>query len=332
MLGQGQNVTYRFSRYRAAPRYRTSGFFYPLLIMKLKDIQNGWMKIPTKWYRETSIKACREHAMLQWLVMNANITESEWNGITIKRGQVVTSLSKLSEGVQQSTQQTRNTLNNIVSNKEVTKIATKTYTIITICNFDDYVGLNFYDNKEENKESTQRATQSGTKNQHREQQQIRDNKDIRLREDNTPLTPQGEGDSLSDFEILDDGYSTTKGRKEKVPRKRKELDTSFVAPEFKSAVNEWLAYKSELGKPYKAQGFKAFYNRLVNLSGGDPGKARKIIEQSMANNWQGVFTLNETKNGESNRTNQIMPLAPEEVSRAIYEGIARARTPQEWEL
>lgn len=27
MLGQGQNVTYRFSRYRAAPRYRTSGFF-----------------------------------------------------------------------------------------------------------------------------------------------------------------------------------------------------------------------------------------------------------------------------------------------------------------
>ena len=96
--------------------------------------------------------------MLQWLVMNANITESEWNGITIKRGQVVTSLSKLSEGVQQSTQQTRDTLNNIVSNKEVTKIATKTYTIITICNFGDYVGLNFYDNKEENKEATQSAT------------------------------------------------------------------------------------------------------------------------------------------------------------------------------
>ena len=149
---------------------------------------------------------------------------------------------------------------------------------------------------------------------------------------NTPLTPQGEGDSLSDFEILDDGYSTTKGRKEKVPRKRKELDTSFVAPEFKSAVDEWIAYKSELGKPYKARGFKAFYNQLVNLSGGDPDKARKIIEQSMANNWQGIFTINETKNGKSNRTNQIMPPDPEEVSRAIYEGIARARTPQEWEL
>ena len=142
--------------------------------MKLKDIQNGWMKIPTEWYRETSVKSCREHAMIQWLVMNANITESEWNGITVKRGQAVTSLSKLSEGVQQSLQQTRNTLDNIVNNKEVTKTATKTYTIITICNFDNYVGLNFYDNKEENKEATQRATQRATKKQHSEQQQIRD--------------------------------------------------------------------------------------------------------------------------------------------------------------
>lgn len=29
------------------------------------------MKIPTEWYRETSVKSCREHAMIQWLVMNA---------------------------------------------------------------------------------------------------------------------------------------------------------------------------------------------------------------------------------------------------------------------
>lgn len=218
MLGQGQNVTYRFSRYRAAPRYRTSGFFYPILIMKLKDIQNGWMKIPTKWYRETSIKACREHAMIQWLVMNANITESEWNGITIKRGQVVTSLSKLSEGVQQSIQQTRNTLDNIVSNKEVTKKTTKTYTIITICNFDDYVGLNFYDNKEENKEATQSATQFGTKNQHSEQQQIRDiieNKDIEI----TSRT-----DVLEEAEIVTESINNP-GRDYKRARARKKPET-----------------------------------------------------------------------------------------------------------
>lgn len=185
--------------------------------MKLKDIQNGWMKIPTEWYRETSVKSCREHAMIQWLVMNANITESEWNGIPVKRGQVVTSLSKLSEGVQQSLQQTRNTLDNIVNNKEVTKTATKTYTIITICNFDNYVGLNFYDNKEENKEATQRATKRATKKQHSEQQQIRDiieKKDI----ESTSRT-----DVLEDAEIID--ISEDAGKNSKRVRAREKPET-----------------------------------------------------------------------------------------------------------
>lgn len=185
--------------------------------MKLKDIQNGWMKIPTEWYRETSVKSCREHAMIQWLVMNANITESEWNGITVKRGQVVTSLSKLSEGVRQSLQQTRNTLDNIVNNKEVTKTATKTYTIITICNFDNYVGLNFCDNKEENKEATQRATQRATKKQHSEQQQIRDiieKKDI----ESTSRT-----DVLEDAEIID--ISEDAGKNSKRVRAREKPET-----------------------------------------------------------------------------------------------------------
>lgn len=175
------------------------------------------MKIPTEWYRETSVKSCREHAMIQWLVMNANITESEWNGITVKRGQVVTSLSKLSEGVRQSLQQTRNTLDNIVNNKEVTKTATKTYTIITICNFDNYVGLNFYDNKEENKEATQRATQRATKKQHSEQQQIRDiieKKDI----ESTSRT-----DVLEDAEIID--ISEDAGKNSKRVRAREKPET-----------------------------------------------------------------------------------------------------------
>lgn len=175
------------------------------------------MKIPTEWYRETSVKSCREHAMIQWLVMNANITESEWNGITVKRGQVVTSLSKLSEGVQQSLQQTRNTLDNIVNNKEVTKTATKTYTIITICNFDNYVGLNFCDNKEENKEATQRATQRATKKQQSEQQQIRDiieKKDI----ESTSRT-----DVLEDAEIID--ISEDAGKNSKRVRAREKPET-----------------------------------------------------------------------------------------------------------
>ena len=105
----------------------------------------------------------------------------------------------------------------LVNNKEVTKTATKTYTIITICNFDNYVGLNFYDNKEENKEATQRATQRATKKQHSEQQQIRDiieKKDI----ESTSRT-----DVLEDAEIVD--ISEDAGKNSKRVRAREKPET-----------------------------------------------------------------------------------------------------------
>lgn len=320
-------MIYPSSRFPSWPELGIKRRIFFVIYMRLKDLKNGWMRTPSEWFCGDIKPVVRDaYVLLQWLIMNANIDDSECDGVEIKRGQVITSIAKIMKATGLTERQSNVRLNvlqtsNLVSNKRSNRC-----TIVTICNFDYYVGIKL-GNVEPNVELNVLQTSNRMSNHH-----IKDNKDIRPGEYNTPLTPQGEGDSLSDFEILDDGYSTTKGRKEKVPRKRKELDTSFVAPEFKSAVDEWIAYKSELGKPYKARGFKAFYNQLVNLSGGDPDKARKIIEQSMANNWQGIFTINETKNGKSNRTNQIMPPDPEEVSRAIYEGIARARTPQEWEL
>lgn len=296
------------------------------MYMRLKDLKNGWMKTPSEWFSGSSAPVMRDaYMLLQWLIMNANIDTTEYNGVEVKRGQIVTSTAKIMEATGRTERQVNVRLNVLQMSNLLSNQRSNRFTIITICNYDDYVGIKL-SNVEPNVEPNVEQTSNPMSNHH-----IRDNKDIR-EEDNTPLTPQGGGDAANDFEILDDGYSTTNERKEKVARKRKELDTSFVAPEFKSVVDEWIAYKSELGKSYKAQGFKAFYNRLVNLSGGDSDKARKIVEQSMANNWQGIFTLNETKNEKANGINRIMPPSPDEVSRAIYEGIARARTPQEWEL
>ena len=80
-------------------------------------------------------------------------------------------------------------------------------------------------------------------------------------------------------------------RKEKVARKRKELNLSAVGPSFQPIVADWLAYKSERGQTYRQRGFDAFYAHLLELSSGDAGRARKIVEQSMANNWAGLFPL-----------------------------------------
>ncbi len=62
--------------------------------------------------------------------------------------------------------------------------------------------------------------------------------------------------------------------------------------DFDKVVLEWFAYKKERKESYKSErSKKAFITSLRNLSGNNANLARKIIEQSMANNWAGIFEL-----------------------------------------
>lgn len=67
-----------------------------------------------------------------------------------------------------------------------------------------------------------------------------------------------------------------------------------IEPEFEKTFLRWLQYKRKRGESYKDKDstFLA-YKKLFKLSGGDLPKAKKIIEQSMANNWAGLFELKE---------------------------------------
>jgi hypothetical protein len=78
-----------------------------------------------------------------------------------------------------------------------------------------------------------------------------------------------------------------------------ELDFSIVKPEFGNVVLKWLTYKKERKQTYKQMGFNSFYKKLIKLSKGDPNIADMIIEQSMANNYQGIFELKGGNNGNS---------------------------------
>ena len=56
-------------------------------------------------------------------------------------------------------------------------------------------------------------------------------------------------------------------------------------------ITKWLEYKKEKRQSYKPRGLESFKKRLYELSGGDPVAADAIVEQSMANNYQGIFPL-----------------------------------------
>lgn len=75
----------------------------------------------------------------------------------------------------------------------------------------------------------------------------------------------------------------------------------FVGEAFHEVFQTWLDYKRERGESYKSEkSLKICYNKLLSLSNNDPERAKLIIEQSIANNWQGLFEL---KNKNSNKPN-----------------------------
>lgn len=65
-------------------------------------------------------------------------------------------------------------------------------------------------------------------------------------------------------------------------------------------VDEWFAYKKEIKNPYKTvRSMKAFVKELQKLSNNDPKVAKEITERSMANNWKGIYELNNNGNGKT---------------------------------
>lgn len=92
-------------------------------------------------------------------------------------------------------------------------------------------------------------------------------------------------------------------RKEKIENRKDNKDKSLIEKtisfsddaRMNEAITRWLAYKKERGQTYKPTGLKAFITRLGNLSGGNGEVALKMVEQSMANNYSGVFPLNNNR-------------------------------------
>lgn len=85
-----------------------------------------------------------------------------------------------------------------------------------------------------------------------------------------------------------------KKNNETITDKIKKQISDFVSVNFIDVMVEWLLYKKDRRESYSSKkSLIACYNKLYNLSGGSPEKASKIVEQSMANNWAGLFELKE---------------------------------------
>jgi len=97
-----------------------------------------------------------------------------------------------------------------------------------------------------------------------------------------------------------------KERKGKEIKETKKIDISFLQKDFIPLVENWLLYKKEKKQEYKGQtSIKSFCKKLVEFSGGDAKIAEQIIEQSISNNWAGIFELKNNTNNGNKQTNGL---------------------------
>lgn len=72
----------------------------------------------------------------------------------------------------------------------------------------------------------------------------------------------------------------------------------FTDEKFILKWQEWLQYRKERRLPnYVPTGLKKTFTHLINISGDNAETAIKIIDQSLNNNWQGLFELKIVSNG-----------------------------------
>lgn len=98
----------------------------------------GWIKIHRSFLTWEWFDKPEMVQVFMYLLLKANHDAKEWHGMTIERGQIVTSVAKIAQETRLSTQTVRTCINRLKSTNEITSEATSKYTLITISKYDTY--------------------------------------------------------------------------------------------------------------------------------------------------------------------------------------------------
>ena len=125
----------------------------------MAKIENGgWIKIYSKFLQWEWFDCAEMVQVFVYLLLKANVREKCWRGVTIGRGQHITSNATMRHDLHLSEQQIRTCIKRLISTGEITTETTNKYTIITICNYDSYQEFSFSSNEQNNEQPNIQAT------------------------------------------------------------------------------------------------------------------------------------------------------------------------------
>lgn len=120
-------------------------------------LENGFVKLPRSITNRSWFSDRNTLQLYVTLLLKAVFRESEFEGVRLKPGQLITSINKLAEATSQSIQQTKTALKHLKKTNDITIQATPKFSIITLNSLSeeqpDNKPVNTLDNKQGNKQN-----------------------------------------------------------------------------------------------------------------------------------------------------------------------------------
>ncbi len=98
----------------------------------------GWIKLHRKIMQWEWYKIPNMYHLFSHLLLSANHEDGKWQGIDIKRGELITGLKAMNANTGISIQSIRTCIERLKSTGEITIKSTNKYSIITLCNYEEY--------------------------------------------------------------------------------------------------------------------------------------------------------------------------------------------------
>ena len=98
----------------------------------------GWVILHRRFLGWEWFEKAEMVQLFVYLLLSANHNDKKWQGVDVKRGQVLTTYAKLGKITGLSPRSVRTCVERLKSTGEITTETTNHYTIVTICNYDKY--------------------------------------------------------------------------------------------------------------------------------------------------------------------------------------------------
>ena len=233
-------------------------------------MHDGWIRLYRKlqecWVWEDKEPFDKRSAWID-LLLTANHADAKllFNGelITVQRGQILTSVRKLSVKWKWSVNKVYRFLKLLESDKMLQKESNKDRTLLTIVNYSVYQGGEYTNGNSD-------GYTDGSINEYKSETPT-----------DTPSEHKQECNNDKNVKNVNNNM------REKKPKKK-----YYDDPNLDSAFKEFLSMRTKIKKPLATEkAFSRLKNKLEDLSGGDTDMAIAILNQSVDHCWSDVYGL-----------------------------------------